>query len=133
MRLTTRISALGILTVPRSDVDGALTLEQLDPELDIDCTYRPGDPGCHTLPNGDPGYPPEAPEIDIHSITARMPLLWVGAGLALAATAGTDLAELLSPVAFADLEEQLIELAEAARRDAEAEAMIERGAFGGFD
>lgn len=124
MRLTTPIPTLRTLAAPRSDADGELTLEQVEPELEIDCTYRPGDPGCRTLPNGDPGYPPEAPEVEIHSITSRAPLLWVGRGLALAATAGADLTELLSATDFADLEERIVELAEQARRDAEGEARI---------
>jgi len=31
----------------------------------IDYSYLPGHPGVHTLRNGDPGYPPEGPEIEI--------------------------------------------------------------------
>lgn len=26
--------------------------------LGLDCTFEPYDPGVHTYPNGDPGYPP---------------------------------------------------------------------------
>lgn len=33
----------------------------------IKYTYSPGDPGIHTFPNGDPGYPPTGPEIEITS------------------------------------------------------------------
>lgn len=27
--------------------------------------YTPGDAGCHTMRNGDPGWPPTAPEVEI--------------------------------------------------------------------
>ncbi len=35
-------------------------------QITCDVRYRlsAGSPGCHTLPNGDPGYPPDPPEID---------------------------------------------------------------------
>lgn len=29
--------------------------------------YYPGHPGRHTMPNGDPGYPPEPAETEIHA------------------------------------------------------------------
>lgn len=38
-------------------------------ELEIDASCTPGDPGCHTLRNGDPGYPPEPPEAEILKVT----------------------------------------------------------------
>lgn len=36
----------------------------LEVECVIQATVTPGDPGCRTLRNGDPGYPPTAPELD---------------------------------------------------------------------
>lgn len=36
--------------------------------LEVSGTYSPGDPGVHTFPNGDPGYPPTGPEVDIEKI-----------------------------------------------------------------
>lgn len=36
--------------------------------LKVSCTVRRGHPGCHTLPNGDPGYPPEPDELQMESI-----------------------------------------------------------------
>lgn len=33
-------------------------------ELDISGEYDPGSPGCYTLSNGDPGYPPDPPSVD---------------------------------------------------------------------
>lgn len=38
-------------------------------ELEIDASCSPGDPGCHTLRNGDPGYPPEPPEAELIKVT----------------------------------------------------------------
>ena len=34
-------------------------------EVDFEFNYEPGDPGVHTFSNGDPGYPPSGPEIEI--------------------------------------------------------------------
>ena len=36
--------------------------------LEIEYDYTPGRPGVWTLPNGDPGYPSESPEMDIEAI-----------------------------------------------------------------
>lgn len=33
--------------------------------------YIPGDPGCRTMRNGDPGWPPTAPEVEIIGIADR--------------------------------------------------------------
>ena len=35
-----------------------------DQELEVKFDYTPEDPGVHTLPNGDPGYPPSPESID---------------------------------------------------------------------
>ena len=34
-------------------------------EVTFEFNYEPGDPGVHTFSNGDPGYPPSGPEIEI--------------------------------------------------------------------
>ena len=38
-------------------------------ECTVDAEVTEGDPGCRTLPNGDPGYPPSPPEVS--SITVK--------------------------------------------------------------
>ncbi len=42
--------------------------EEVETLYDIVVNVHPGSPGCFYLPNGDPGYPPEPPEMDILSI-----------------------------------------------------------------
>ena len=45
-----------------------ISLSWADPalrEIDLDCTYVAGDPGCHTMRNGDPGWPPSPAEVKI--------------------------------------------------------------------
>lgn len=42
--------------------------EDVETIYDIVCELTPGDPGCYTLPGGDPGYPPSPPECEILSI-----------------------------------------------------------------
>lgn len=61
------------------------TLEQGDLRLRVDYTYYPGSPGCHTLPNGDPGYPPEPSEIDLQSVEIERQIngVWVRQGIEL--------------------------------------------------
>lgn len=34
--------------------------------------YYPGDPGVHSYSNGDPGYPPTGPEVEITSIVDHL-------------------------------------------------------------
>jgi hypothetical protein len=36
-------------------------------KADITYTYLPGTPGCRTLSNGDPGWPPEPAEVEVLS------------------------------------------------------------------
>lgn len=43
-------------------------------ELKLLFEYTPEDPGVHTYPNGDPGYPGCGAEVDIYSITCENPL-----------------------------------------------------------
>lgn len=38
-------------------------------EVDVEFNYIQGDPGIYSYSNGDPGYPPTGPEIEIISIT----------------------------------------------------------------
>lgn len=38
-------------------------------EVEVECDYSPGHPGCWYLPNGDPGDPPEPAEMNV--ISAR--------------------------------------------------------------
>ena len=46
-----------------------LEIEGKEVECLIEYDYTPGDPGCHTMRNGDPGWPPTGPEITINRIT----------------------------------------------------------------
>lgn len=39
-----------------------------DVEYDIECGLTPGDPGCHTMRNGDPGWPSSPAECEILSV-----------------------------------------------------------------
>jgi hypothetical protein len=41
----------------------------------VEYLYTPGTPGRHTLPNGDPGYPAEAPEVELLGVTCCEDLL----------------------------------------------------------
>lgn len=51
-----------------------LNIEMGELTLEVEATYRPGTPDVHTLPNGDPGYPGDPPELDIDSVTLVTPL-----------------------------------------------------------
>jgi hypothetical protein len=49
---------------------GSITLTiELDVEIDFD--YSPGTEDVMYLPNGDPGYPGEAPELEVTRVYAR--------------------------------------------------------------
>ena len=41
-----------------------------DLDLEVEFDYTPADPGVHTYPNGDPGYPPTSEEYEILIVTA---------------------------------------------------------------
>ncbi len=41
------------------------TINYRGQELFVEFDYTPGDPGVHTYPDGDPGYPPTSPEFNI--------------------------------------------------------------------
>jgi hypothetical protein len=70
----------------------------LDPDsqaplaLNVEWDYYPGSPDVHTLPNGDPGYPGDLPELNILSMTTDI------------SDGRVDMSSLLS---FADFEEWL--------------------------
>lgn len=38
-------------------------------ECEVEYDYTKGDPGCHTMRNGDPGWPPTPAEVIINRIT----------------------------------------------------------------
>jgi hypothetical protein len=40
-------------------------------EYEAECRVYPGDDGCHTMRNGDPGYPPTPAEVEIVSVVAE--------------------------------------------------------------
>lgn len=42
--------------------------EDVETIYDVTCFLTKGDPGCHTMRNGDPGWPPSPAECDIESI-----------------------------------------------------------------
>lgn len=42
-------------------------------QVDFDYDYLKGDPGCRTLPNGDPGWPPSPPEITLNAVWIYRP------------------------------------------------------------
>ena len=37
-------------------------------EAEVVCTYHPGDPGCRTQRNGDPGWPPDPAQVEIEEV-----------------------------------------------------------------
>jgi hypothetical protein len=48
----------------------SLVIDEVEDTCDVYFAVEPGDPGVHTYPNGDPGYPPTGPEIVIRSVVA---------------------------------------------------------------
>ena len=54
----------------KGEIKKVLDLGQLgEVECLIEYDFSPGDPGCHTMRNGDPGWPPTGADIDITCIT----------------------------------------------------------------
>lgn len=51
------------ITVPIELHDGS------EVEIEVAYTYSPGSPGRMYMPNGDPGYPPEPPEIEFLAVS----------------------------------------------------------------
>lgn len=95
--------------------------------FDVDYTYRPGVPGCHTLAGGDPGYPAEPAELEIYKVSARAPLLWQGEGIAVATCAGAELRSLLRPRDYRAFEDEVARLAEQALAERRDDALRDRG------
>jgi hypothetical protein len=44
------------------------TIQWNNAEIDVSFDYEEGDPGVHTYPNGDPGYPPSPEELIVSSV-----------------------------------------------------------------
>ena len=47
------------------------TTVTIELEVEVDFDYTPGTPDVMYLPNGDPGYPGEAPELEVTRVYAR--------------------------------------------------------------
>ena len=50
---------------------GTTTVTHKGIEVEVDYKFTPGRPGVWTLPNGDPGYPDDPPEMDIEAIKIK--------------------------------------------------------------
>ncbi len=46
----------------RENADGT------ESEFEADIAYSPGDPGCRTMRNGDPGWPPDPPNVEFLAV-----------------------------------------------------------------
>lgn len=128
MRLhsTLLTAVLDEFELPNGATLGSIPLCGTPPPFDVDYSYLRGAPAVHTLPNGDPGYPAEADELEIHKISARTPLMWQGEGIAVATCAGADLRALI-PARFRDaLEAQLACQAERELDQMRAEQLFDR-------
>jgi hypothetical protein len=62
-------------------------------EVEVTGEYMPGEPGVHTYPNGDPGYPPTPPSFDIHEVKLN----------------GTNISHLLSIDDLMSIEDQMLD------------------------
>ena len=97
-----------------------------DIPLIVEYTYFPGEKGVHTLPNGDPGYPDDYPEVELLSCKLAEDVTTEyededGEVIEKTYPAGTDVSEfvdedLITEMCFSDADFQ----AEAARDDAAA-------------
>jgi hypothetical protein len=67
--------------------------------VEVEADYMPGDPGCRTLSNGDPGWPPEAAEVEVTSVKVKTPN----------EVATIDILSALTPEQIEYLEEQAVE------------------------
>ena len=77
------------------DIEGTL--------VNFHYTYEPGDPGIHTYPNGDPGYPGTGPDVNILYAYAAQPDN-------LGNLVEVDVLELITPyIDLDDVEQQIIE------------------------
>ena len=48
-----------------------VTGEEIETLYEVTCGLTNGDPGCRTMANGDPGWPPSGPECEIQEIRLR--------------------------------------------------------------
>lgn len=94
-------------------------------DLDVACTYRRGTPDVHTLPNGDPGYPGDPTELEIHGITCKHVLILTADGITTTVAPGTDVAWMFSDAGIEALEPMLCRLAEDQLADDAGEAQID--------
>ena len=82
---------------------GEIEIEIEGTQVSFHYTYEPGDPGVHTYPNGDPGYPGTGPEVTIHSAYAAQQDQ-------LGKLVDVDVLELITPyIDLDDVEQQIIE------------------------
>lgn len=76
-----------------------------DQEVTVEAEISGGDPGVRTYPNGDPGYPPSDPDVDLTGVFNAE---------------GKDIQHLLTDAVLDDLIVQALE--ESERREADAQA-----------
>lgn len=86
------VKTKGLLHTDMS-LEGTGTETVDDLVVSVGFTYDPGDPGVHTYPNGDPGYPGTPSEVSIEEI-------WIGEH---------DLFAVLSEDVIDKMEEKLLE------------------------
>ena len=84
-------------------------------EIQVEVSYTPGDPGCRTMRNGDPGWPPSPAEVEIESGLVNVDGRWIDLDLSKLTKAEVEAVEEAAEAAFGTREEQR----EAAREDAE--------------
>ena len=54
------------------DLDYAdVTIDGIDAPVTVGFAYEAGDPGVHTFPNGDPGYPPTGDCLEVSEVWLR--------------------------------------------------------------
>jgi len=76
------------------------TIEFKGIEVDVDYWFDEGDPGVHTYSNGDPGYPPTAPEFSVEHVWAELPSVRGNKVV-------VDIADLLTDDDFMNIEDEI--------------------------
>lgn len=78
--------------------DGALRICELigDIEAEVHFEYEPGEKGCYTMPNGDPGEPGYPPSVHIEKVITTKECTLYGDGCKLVIEPGVDVREYLS-------------------------------------
>lgn len=99
------------------DCGASLTLAEPVP-VQVNFHYAPGSPGRHTLPNGDPGYPPEPDELDIHNALCARQVTFHAPGITITIASGSDLWPLLPATLTEDLALDVLRAIEADKEDA---------------